>query len=181
MNKHVFFPYPQILIGGLLLFLSTSFIVSNNKPEVHLTAASELVLNDINLHEGLDTTALIEAIGVPDRIAKYAGTERGYLYEDMGLVFMAYNGRVVGLGITLTWDGDEKFSETPFPGNLYIGDMEVKAETTAEELAGIQEVEMVCPAPIMCASKNRDAAVRTMVAFNEEAITQIVFLFPPKG
>ena len=88
---------------------------------------------------------------------------------------MTKGGKVQGLGINFNWDGDDKFPETTFSGQLKLGEAEIKQDTKREVIEEIQVIEFTCPIPSMCATKDRNAKIKCSVAFMDEKITQLVF------
>lgn len=166
-------------ILSLLVLICAGSLAHSQDVVIKHTNNSDITLNKVDLTEGIDTLQMVELMGAPSRSINYFGTEKSFFYDEVGLVFMTVDGKVKGLGITFNTDGDKKFSPTSFTGTLFLGELKLTKDTHSEEVATIQAVEMICPAPIMCLTKNREALVKAMPAFSEDGtITQIIFLFP---
>ncbi|MFA0961060.1 hypothetical protein AB9P05_04590 [Roseivirga sp. BDSF3-8] len=172
------------MIMSLLVTLIVTCTASYGQSDMKITYTPEegVVLKSTNPLEGMDTTQLVALLGAPTQARDFISGEKSFYYDEAGLVFMTTGGQVQGVGITFNHDGDDKFSATPFTGQLHLGDISVDRETTPEDLTGSGKVEIICPIPIMCASKDRTAPVKVMAGYSEEgALTQMILLFPQEG
>lgn len=165
------------LLGLIALIALTSNIaMGQSDTKIRYTASAELFINDTPLNGQTELKKLIANLGDPSKKVDYPSGETSYFYEEIGIVFFTRDGIVKGLGINFNWDGDEKFPEKTFTGTLNFGDSEIEKDTKSESIAAIKSIEFICPIPIMCASKDREATINCTVAFKDEKLTQVVFI-----
>jgi hypothetical protein len=163
----------------LLLVLFTSIgskALAKSKVEISYNSSAELTINNIQIDNGTDLNKLIGVLGEPNRTEEYANGEKSYFYDEVGMVFMTKDGLVKGVGVNFNWDGDKKFPEQSFRGTLKLAETTINKESNSETISGIQGIEFICPIPIMCGSKDRDAKINCTMAFKDGKITQVVFL-----
>ncbi|QNR25122.1 DUF7738 domain-containing protein [Croceimicrobium hydrocarbonivorans] len=159
-----------------LIALTSNFVMAQSDTKIRYTASAELFINDTPLDGQTKLKELIANLGEPSKKVDYPNGETSYFYEEIGIVFFTKDGIVKGLGINFNWDGDEKFPEKTFTGTLNLGDSEIEKETKSESIAAIKSIEFICPIPIMCASKDREAKINCAVAFKDEKLTQVAFI-----
>lgn len=145
--------------------------------EINYSDTATLLLNKLSLGSIANIQEVTKVIGEPSKVVDYPNEEKSYFYENAGFVIFTKSQKVKGLGINYVWDGDKKFPEKSFTGNLTFGELAISKATTKDNLASIKSTPFGCPMDIMCASKNRTAKVQCMVAFNKEkALSQIMFM-----
>lgn len=138
--------------------------------------AVALVVNEKDLSHDTTVEELVQRVGAPSRTENTRGNEVSYFYDDAGMVFFANDGRVAGVGFNFNWDGDDRFPSKAFTGTLVIGELTLSTSTTREAIAAIQQVTFTCPAPILCASADRNAPIKVTIAFQDNKLTQAVFI-----
>jgi len=166
--KSVFLAISAIAITGLCH--------AQNTIEINYSDTSTLFLNKLLLNDNVNIQDITKTIGEPGKIVDYPNNEKSYFYENIGFVIFTKDQKVKGIGINYNWDGDKKFPEKSFIGNLKLGELPVSKATKKEDLPGIKSIPFACPIDIICASKSRRAKVQCSVAFKDNSITQIVFL-----
>ncbi len=138
--------------------------------------AHELSVSGQPLTHETTSDELIQRVGQPSRTVANRGDEVSYFYDDAGMVFFVSDGRVGGVGFNFNWDGDERFPSKAFTGTLSLGERAVSIDTTREDVDAIQEVGFTCPAPVICASEDRNARVKVTVGFKDGKLTQVFFI-----
>ncbi|UXP30688.1 hypothetical protein N6H18_10010 [Reichenbachiella agarivorans] len=165
------------LLGLIILIaLTSNFVMGQSDTKIRYTESAELFINDTPLYGKTKVKKLIANIGEPSKKVDYPSGEISYFYEEIGVVFFTKDGTVKGLGINFNWDGDEKFPEKTYTGTLNLGDSEIEKDTKSESIAAIKSIEFICPIPMMCASKDREAQINCTAAFKDEKLTQVVFI-----
>jgi len=169
----------KIIFSISLLFFALFIQVdlsAQSSPVVNYNSKAKLTIDGVDLVKNSAISAMTEHLGEVSKKVDYPNGEASYFYEDLGIVFFTLEDEIKGLGINFNWDGDEKFPETSFTGALNIGEALITKEAIGATITSIQDVEMMCPIPIMCASANRKAKVVCTVAFEEEKISQVAFI-----
>jgi len=167
-------------IKTIVLSLITIFFFSlshaQNEIIISYNSLSELHVNNIPIVEETSIDIILEQIGKPSKIEEFTTGEKSYFYEKQGVVFVAKNEVVKGVGVNYHWDGDKKFTETSFTGKLTVGELEIDKETTSENISGIRSLSFLCPSALFCSSKDESVQIKAIVGFNKDAqITQIAF------
>lgn len=167
----------KTLLLIVAVFVGTSIeLFAQTEVTINYNAQSQLIVNSVMVTKKTKAAGLISAIGQPSRTEVSSNGETGYFYDAVGLMFIVKEGKVIGVGINYNWDGDVKFPKTSYTGSLSLGELSVTRETTSVEIGGIQNVSFSCPIPLMCASSDKKAAVKCMVAFYEGKLSQVVFM-----
>lgn len=161
-----------------LFFVAGSYFTNgqNLTITIEYTEQAKLVINQTVFTNKTSVTELTKLIGEPSRKVDYASGETSYFYDEIGIVFFTKTGIVKGLGINYNWDGDKKFPEQAFTGRLKLAEVDINKNTNSETIAGIKGIEFICPIPIMCANKDREASANCLVAFTDNLITQVAFV-----
>lgn len=162
-------------IIGLFLLLANFSFGQTNEPTIWFLNSDKLSMNDLILTSTTPLEDVTKILGEASKNVDYPNGETSYFFEPQGIVVMTKGGKVQGLGINFNWDGDDKFPETTFSGQLKLGEAEIKQDTKREVIEEIQVIEFTCPIPSMCATKDRNAKIKCSVAFMDEKITQLVF------
>ncbi|MEO5967612.1 MAG: hypothetical protein ABIP68_01720 [Ferruginibacter sp.] len=169
-----------MILKRILLIISIVAVVNisqaQNSVEIKYTDSSLLHLDKILLTNTTNIEDIFAAIGKADRVVDYKNIEKNYFYDSLGMIILTKDGKIKGLGINYNWDGDKKFPEKSFTGNLKIGELSISKNTKKDDIAAIKSLEFVCPIESICASKNREANVNSVISFTDNNITQIVFL-----
>jgi len=143
---------------------------------IEYVSASELLINQKALTKKTKVQVIVKALGEPTRKIIYPSGETSYFYEQLGIVFFTMKGLVKGLGVNYNWDGDQKFTETSFRGNLNIGELEIHEEIENEAINRLEGIAFVCPIPSLCASRDREAKIHCLVGFKDGKLTQVSFM-----
>lgn len=154
----------------------SNFSFAQNSVEINYSDSSTLSFNNLPVTKNISIQDITKSIGEPSRIIDYKKGEISHFYDSLGLVFVVKENLVVAVGINYNWDGDKKYPEKSFTGNLKIGEFSVSKETKQEDISTIKTIEFLCPIELICASKSRTAKIRCTIAFEENRITQVVFL-----
>lgn len=167
-------------IKTILLSIIAVFVFNMNyaQKDIMITydASSELHVNGIPIKGETAMETIIEHIGKPTRTEEHKSGETSHFYEEQGVVFGVRNNVVKGVGVNYNWDGDKKFPKTSFSGKLTIGEVAITKETTSENIKEIKALSLVCPMPMLCASKDESVQVKCMIGFNKDTqLTQIAF------
>jgi hypothetical protein len=141
---------------------------------IALDAKGELVLNDVTVFAKGSAGKLAERIGPPTREKAHKRGETSLYHDRDGFVLWAVDGEVKGVGVNFNWDGDEKFPEASFPGNLVLGALKVGRTTTPAQFESLPGYSVKCQAGAMCAGKSE--SVKFLAAFDKGVITQLSFL-----
>lgn len=164
-----------ILIAFFALF--TNFANGqSSKIEITYNELAELTINETSINRETTVVQLSKILGKASKTIDYPSGEISHFYEEDGLVLFTIDGIVKGVGINFNWDGDEKFPEITFGGTLNLGELKVDKDTKNEGIAAIESIEFLCPVPLICASKNRDAKINCSAVFKDKNLTQVVFL-----
>jgi hypothetical protein len=158
---------------GLICSISAA---QNNLNKWQLSDKSELTLNEKRVTGKTTYTEIESILGKANAKKEYSSGEISYIYDSIGMVISTMNGKIKMVGFNFNWDEDEKFPEKSFTGSLQIGNFTFSKKTTDNDVAKIEGVEFICPIPLMCASNNKKAKVKSMVAFKDSIITQVVIL-----
>ena len=161
----------------LIIFISLfNFCNAQNSVEINYSDSSTLLFNNVHLTKNINIQDISKSIGEPSKIVDNKKGEISHFYDDLGLVLVVKENVVAAVGINYNWDGDKKYPEKSFTGNLKIGEFLVSKETNQEDISAIKTIEFLCPIKLICASKSRTAKIRCTIAFEENLITQVVFL-----
>ena len=166
--KNIFFTILAIAITG--------FCNAQNIIEINYSDTSTLFLNKLLLNDNMNIQDITNTVGEPSKIVDYPNDEKSYFYENIGFVIFTKNQKVKGIGINYNWDGDKKFPEKSFIGNVKLGELPISKATKKEDLLSIKSIPFGCPIDILCASKKRNAKIQCSVAFKDNSLTQIAFI-----
>jgi hypothetical protein len=154
----------------------TGFCNAQNTIEINYSDTSTLLLNKLVLNDNMNIQDITSTIGEPGKIVDYPNGEKSYFYENTGFVIFTKNKKVKGIGINYNWDGDKKFPEKSFTGNVKLGELPISKTTKKEDLLSIKSTPFGCPINILCVSQKRNAKIQCSVAFKDNSLTQIVFV-----
>jgi hypothetical protein len=165
-------------IQNLLLLCAIAFpsLAFAQNPTIKLIAGDKLSVNDVMIQGKIKPEALEKTLGQPTQKLTSRSGEVSYRYDELGVVFFVQENMVAGFGINFNWDGDKNYPEKSFTGVFKAGDKEITKDSKQADFTAIKVTEMVCPFPLMCASKDRTSPVKTTAAFKDEKVTQVVFL-----
>lgn len=168
------------LKSTIVLFLIIVF-TSNAKAQDSLTnwelnSKSVFTLNNTKLTAKTTYKSILATIGQANSEKTYPSGEVWYQYDSLGFSIATVDGKIRQIGFNFNWDGDKKYPEKSFDGTLKIGDYILTARTTDKDLLKIDGVVFICPIPIICATPNKKAKIKSMAAFEEGLITQILII-----
>jgi hypothetical protein len=164
------------LFSLALFVLFTNLGMTQTPLSIYFSASSEILVNEKPLTKKTKVKDLVKLLGEPTRKIIYPSGETSYFYEQLGVVFFTMKGHIKGLGVNYNWDGDEKFTETSFRGNLHIGELKIHEEILNKSINRIENIAFVCPIPSLCASRDRDSEVHCIVGFKDGKLTQVAFM-----
>lgn len=161
-----------------LLLLLVSLCSSAHADDVQITYTSDFILkiDGLPIEANTQIAAVFQELGEASRNKTLDDGESIYYYDEVGIVIFTQNNLVRGVGVNFNWDGDEKFSSTPFKGTLTIGGATITSESSQDDFESMEGIQFQCPISIMCANSDQSAKVKCTVAFEEEEISQVVFL-----
>lgn len=161
-------------LSFLFALLCLSSLALAQKPvSIHYTTDHSVLLNDQPVDNSTELSMLQEQLGKAVLYKEFPNGKALYHFPEAGMAAHLVNGKLLFLGVNLNWDGDEKFPEQTFTGSLKIGDTVIDASSTSETLSGIEGVELFCPVPIMCMTKDRNLSTPIMASFKDEKISQL--------
>ncbi len=162
----------------LLAFaLFSPLLRAQSAPEIIFNEKKEVWLNGKMIDHGTTMEELTALLGEAEVHKEYPTGKLNYHYPDLGMAVHIVNGQLLYLGMNFNWDGDERFPEERFTGKLSMGKVVINAETSPEVIEELTVVEIFCPIPEMCMTKDREAQTPIMLGFKEGKITQIGFEF----
>lgn len=160
-----------------LVALISNFVMGQSTiTKISYTENAELFVNDTAFNGNTKIKKLVANFGEPSKKVDHPSGETSYFYKEIGVMFFIKDGMVKGLGVNFNWDGDKKFPEKTFTGTLSLGDLEIKKDTKSKSIAAIKSIEFICPFPMICATKDREAPIKCTAAFKDEKLTQIGFI-----
>lgn len=164
-----------------MLFLIIAF-TSYTKAQDSLTNwelnnKSVITLYKTKLTSKTSYESVVAIIGPANSEKTYPTGEIWYQYDSLGFSIATVDGKIGLIGFNFNWDGDKKYPKKVFDGNLQIGNYRLTTKTTDKDLLKIDGVEFICPIPIICATPNKKAKIKSMAAFEEGQITQILIMF----
>lgn len=160
----------------LFTFFSFSANAQDSLSQWELTDKLEFSVNGTIITGSTDYKILEAAIGKADSKKESANGEVSYKYEKLGLLISVKEDKVKVVGFNFNWDGDDKFPEKTFDGTLKISNYTFSTETTDKEVAAIAGVTFMCPIPSICATADRKASVKSMIAFEDSLVTQVLVM-----
>ncbi|SFT35282.1 hypothetical protein SAMN05216474_0052 [Lishizhenia tianjinensis] len=165
----------HFLVGVFIFCMNTAFAQIDSL-NIDYTSSPSLTIKGLNLTSKTTIKEVTKELGDATEIKEHANGEKAYFYETSGIVFFTNKNKITGLGINFNTDGDEKFPTTSFTGTLTLGEVNIFKETVSADIAGIENIEFICPFPAMCATKDRSLNIVCTAAFKDEQLTQVVFL-----
>lgn len=166
--------YSKTLFAVILLFLTSS--VFGDAPTVTFTSHFILKVSGLPIEANTQIDAVFNELGEASKVTTLDEDEAVYFYDEFGMVFVTQNNLVREVGVNFNWNGDEKFSSTSFTGTLMIADLKVTENASQEDFEGIEKIQFQCPIQSMCTNTDQTANVKCSVTFEEEEITQVMFL-----
>ena len=165
------------LILLITFIITTSYAKGqSNKVSIEYTENSTLTINEFSLENATSIAQLVQVLGEPSKIADYPRGEQAYFYDDLGIMFATMDKQIKAMGINFNWDGDKKFPEKSYVGVLTMVGTKITKDSSIDTIASIANDSFICPIPILCASKDKEAPINCTVAFKDGKITQVVFL-----
>ena len=141
-------------------------------------AKEEITVNNTVIKSGTSIQDVIKALGEPERIVKFAGKDRYYIYDSQGVAFsiIANSDKIETITITYTYDEDEKVAKEKFKGTLMVDAHTVTEKTTIKELNDKTAYDGIQCFGKLCASDPKKKGVIVMIGLTEkQEILQIVF------
>lgn len=162
---------------GVVFLASITSIFAQTTLDISMPDEKKLMVNGSEINPKTNFTNVKALFGEMSS-EKEKGGGKEYIFESSGvIVSTSAEGFVKGIGININWDGDKNFPKTAYSGTLSIGGTPITASLKSEEVAKLKGVEFACPFPLLCASKNNKAAVRSMIGFSSKnVLTQVIFI-----
>lgn len=172
----------SILKGFLILFAFQFMLVSSpvnaqsKRFQVVYTNTEQLMIDEVILTNTFTLSQLISHFGKADSIADYPKGEKILFYNHVGIMFSLKDTMLKGMGINFNWDGDKKFPKQSFTGTLKIKDIAINKETNIRQFESDDMPDFDCPIPIMCGTEIENSIWQCMVGFENDKITQLLFI-----
>ncbi len=167
----------KLVAVGVIFSASITSIFAQTTLDISMPDDKKLLVNGSEINPKTNF-ANVKALFGEVSSEKEKGGGKEYMFESSGVIVSTNaDGSVKGIGININWDGDKNFPKTAFSGTLAIGGTPVTAALKSEELAKFKGVEFACPFPLLCASKDNKAPVRSMIGFSSKnVLTQVIFI-----
>jgi hypothetical protein len=146
--------------------------------EFQFSPAGELALDGVRLSDKAGAGELTKRLGPATREKKRPSGEVSHYHDQQGLVFWTKDGELLGVGMNFNWDGDNKFPETSFTGNLTLRGLQVDRSTTMVQFKATKGDPVSCLGDSMCAGQS--GGTKFVAGFEKDVITQVSFLFSKK-
>lgn len=162
---------------GVVYVASNTSIFAQTTLDISMPDEKKLMVNGSEINPKTNF-ANVKALFGEVSSEKEKGEGKEYMFESSGvIVSTTAEGFVKGIGVNINWDGDKNFPKTAYSGTLSIGGTPITASMKSEDVAKMKGVELSCPFPLLCASKNNKAPVRTMIGFSSKnVLTQVIFI-----
>ncbi|MGB5819385.1 MAG: hypothetical protein WBG90_07850 [Saonia sp.] len=156
----------------------TNLIFAQTTVEINYTKDKEVYLNNKKLDKSTSFDDVKTMLGQPVVFKEYIATGKvNYHYNELGVSFHTVNGKLLFIGANLNWDGDKNFPEKSFEGVLKIDGVLIDKNSTDEFISKIKAIEILCPIPEMCMTKDRNEKTPILIGFKENTVTQVGFEF----
>jgi len=174
----------KAFIACIVMSLFTNVFAQNTESIKVNVLKEEVVINKMVITKKTTIDEVIKAMGKPERIEKFAGKDRKYIYDSKGYAFSTAPNNpknlVESLTITYTYDNDKNVAKEKFRGTLMIDNFMVTEKNTIKEIADKTDFEKIECFGTMCASDPKAKGIVTMIGMTESGdILQIVFGFKP--
>lgn len=161
------------LFTGLFLFTLMSF--GSSKVSIRFTNEKELFLNDIKLSPKTKFKEVVAELGEPKLIKEYPTGKKVYHYESEGIAVHTVEDKLLFIGVNYNWDGDKKFPESTYKGDLSIGDVVFNKESKDEIVSEITVVKIDCLMPGLCMTNPKEEKTFIVLGFENNMVTQVGF------
>ncbi|WP_405250924.1 hypothetical protein [Dokdonia sp. Asnod3-C12] len=161
----------------ILTLVLFSFQLGHSQDNLVITFSenNNLKLNDLEITSNTSFEVIANEIGQESTFVEKV--DGGIYIYDNGLSFNVISGIIISMSINFNWDGDENVSAKTFQGKFLINNVEITKDITENEVLLVEGLELICPFPGMCMSKDKTpGVVKAMVAFEDSRITQFGFI-----
>lgn len=157
------------------LFLITLMSFSPSKTSIRFTNEKELFLNDLKLSPKTKFKEVVSELGEPKLIKEYPNGKKVYHYESEGIAVHTVEDKLLFIGVNYNWDGDKKFPESTYTGDLSIGDVSFNKESKEEIASEITVVNIDCLMPGLCMTNPKEEKTFIVLGFKDNLVTQVGF------
>lgn len=167
----------RIVATALIFTASNTLLLAQTTLDISMPDGNRIMVNGSEINPKTNFANVKGLFGTVTS-EKEKGDGKEYMFEQSGVIISTgAEGFVTALGINMNWDGDKNFPKTNYPGTLSIAGVPITTAIKSEEVAKMKGVEFACPFPLLCATTNKKAPVKAMVAFSSKnTLTQVIFL-----